>query len=532
MEGVSPVVHREQSETLSNDQHAGRADAKPITRADGVTDAERYLKRLCDRAFLTLWSYPGIYRDQDGGKEVADLLVVFDDHIIIFSDKNCAFRDKGDLHVAWSRWYRKAIAESAEQVFGAERWIRDHSDRLFLDRACTQPFPLALPEPSVAKFHRVVVAHGMAERCQHELGSSGSLRIVPDIVGAMHTARPEDGGQPFAIGQIDPARGYVHVLDDASLDIVMAELDTVSDFVVYLSEKERLILNGGLEFAAGEADLLAHYLFPVEGKDESSFTLPPDGSRLSIESGLWARFDRDTYRLARRKSNEISYLWDDLIEASSKHVIANTQHYASHPGIRGGAAAFRIPASESRTRRRLLSIELSDLIRNTPVRPNFRANRILLPTEPGEPYYAFLLMSPGVHGRGPAAYRTFRREFLEGLCGVIKLRYPDAEDIVGIATELGDPRARSQDVVYWNAREFTEQNRRDVQRFADAYGYEVPTSIEWSTRTEYDYPHPEEPSSRRPPRSMPSQPKGRDRNKPCPCGSGKKLKKCCVALPR
>ena len=74
----------------------------PIERPEGVTDAERSLKRLCDRSFLSLWSHAGIYRDQGKvgkghGKEVCDLLVVFEDHIIIFSDKDCSTRTRGTL---------------------------------------------------------------------------------------------------------------------------------------------------------------------------------------------------------------------------------------------------------------------------------------------------------------------------------------------------------------------------------------------------------------------------------------------------
>jgi hypothetical protein len=66
-----------------------RLEPNPIVRSEGVTETERYLKRLCDRSFLSLWSYSGVFRDQgrtDGkgdGKEVADLLVVFENHIII-----------------------------------------------------------------------------------------------------------------------------------------------------------------------------------------------------------------------------------------------------------------------------------------------------------------------------------------------------------------------------------------------------------------------------------------------------------------
>ena len=100
--------------------------AAPVTKQDGVTDAERYLHRLGTRSFLSLWSYPGVYRNTGPagghGEEVCDLLVVFRNYIIIFSDKDCAFPDKGNLRVDWSRWYRRAILESANQVWGAERF--------------------------------------------------------------------------------------------------------------------------------------------------------------------------------------------------------------------------------------------------------------------------------------------------------------------------------------------------------------------------------------------------------------------------
>ncbi len=62
-------------------------------RVQGITHAECYLQRLCERSFLTLWSYPGVFRDQKTGgkgdrKELCDLLVVFGDDVLIFSDKS------------------------------------------------------------------------------------------------------------------------------------------------------------------------------------------------------------------------------------------------------------------------------------------------------------------------------------------------------------------------------------------------------------------------------------------------------------
>src|SRR5205823_1459355 len=102
--------------------------------------------------FLSLWSYPGVFRDQgktsaDGdGKEICDLLVVFGRDILIFSDKHCEFKDSGRLAVDWQRWFRKAIERSGDQAWGAERWLREHPTRVFLDRKCTQPLPVPLPD--------------------------------------------------------------------------------------------------------------------------------------------------------------------------------------------------------------------------------------------------------------------------------------------------------------------------------------------------------------------------------------------------
>jgi hypothetical protein len=118
---------------------------RPIEKAEGFTEAERYLRALCERTFLSMWSYPSVFRDQGrenggDGKEVCDLLVVFDDNILIFSDKQCKFPSGGDPKVNWGRWYKAAVRDSAKQIWGAERWIRSFPNRLFLDRKCEQRF--------------------------------------------------------------------------------------------------------------------------------------------------------------------------------------------------------------------------------------------------------------------------------------------------------------------------------------------------------------------------------------------------------
>ena len=147
----------------------------PIFKADPVTDSERYLERLCRRTFLSLWSYVGVFRDQGrgefggDGKEVTDLLVIFGNNVIVFSDKTCAY-PLAETNTAWSRWFKKTVLKAANQIYGAERWIRYAPDKLFLDRKCTQPFPLQLALSEELRFYRVVVAHGASEACRAHFG--------------------------------------------------------------------------------------------------------------------------------------------------------------------------------------------------------------------------------------------------------------------------------------------------------------------------------------------------------------------------
>jgi hypothetical protein len=120
------------------------------TGSAGVTASERYLNELCKRSFLSLWSYPNLFRDQGctsgkgDGKELCDHLIIFNEHVIIFSDKSCTFPDSGNVELDWKRWYRRSIEKSADQIFGAERWLREHPDRVYIDRSCTKRCPIPI----------------------------------------------------------------------------------------------------------------------------------------------------------------------------------------------------------------------------------------------------------------------------------------------------------------------------------------------------------------------------------------------------
>lgn len=388
-----------------------------IKRANGVTESERYLKLLCDRTFLSLWSYPGVYRDQVSGKgtegkEVCDLLVVFENHIIIFSDKDCQFPNSGKLELDWNRWFKRAIQKSADQVWGAERWIKQHQNRLFLDRAYTSPFPIDIPDLSTARFHLIVVAHDTSMRCQQELGGSGSLIVNSSVKGAAHYVC-ENGGIPFFIGDIDPSRTFVHILNDTSLEIVLGTLDTISDFVSYLTKKEKLLRSDTVVFATGEEDLLAYYLKNLNDKDEHDFVIPShikgQVTHLVFDSH-WEEFSQSPERQAQVSADKISYVWDKVIESFSKDVVEDTQYFTTHPGVKATESLLRFLARESRFRRRNLAAALCGLIESAP--QDMRATCYVCSSSPQEPYYVFLTL-PQFNWMTYEQYREARRSLLE-----------------------------------------------------------------------------------------------------------------------
>ncbi len=481
------------------------------------TKSERYLSRLCRHSFLRFWSWPHIYRDQrwgkgSEGKEVCDLLVVFDNHVFIFSDKYCACPNTDDIATDWSKWFKKAIWKSAKQVWGAERWIRDFPERLFLDSACTDPFPTPLPPIDQAIFHRIVVAHGSGPRCQALLGGSGSLMLAPDIVGDDHLNHEAPNFQPFTIGRLSDTKGYVHVLDDFTLDIILRTVDTAPDLARYLQRKEELILSGRLGMAAGEEELLANYLRHTNDEGQHCFQFPKSFTKIFVDEGFWERFCKHPDRLAQIEADRVSYTWDELIDEFTKHALAGTQYFTTDASVGAHEKALRLMAREPRTRRRILSRSLLAILARADAEE--RSARVEQPGSPGDPYYLFLALKPR-NDWSAEEYRTVRLGLLEAYCMVVRLKFPEASDIVGIATEpLSSGTTRSEDLVYLDGAHWSDDASAEAERLQRELGLFQEVRRFEASEPEY------------PPIRDQNVGKGRNRNKACPCGSGKKFKKC------
>ena len=511
---------------MSEESWFRRLDPQP-PRTLGVTDSERYLQNLCDKSFLSPWSYSGIYRDQGKptpgghGKELCDLLVLFDNHLVIFSDKSCAYPRTGNHELDWSRWFRKAVVASAQQVWGAERWIRSHPERIYIDRACSRPFPIALPPVGLIKFHRVVVARNVADRCRETHGGSGSLMLSP-----IKHADANTHDTPFIIGQIDKEKGYIHVLDDTSLEILLRTRDTVTDFLEYLEKKEAFIAEEKLIVATGEEDLLAYYMGHIDSKGEHGFFLPPGRTHLAVREGLWNEFSRSPDRASQTNADKVSYLWDHLIEKFASHFMAGTSALCSSPTFNSLERILRFFARESRYSRRQLSLALVEAC--TMGQNSDRFLRVVPPIKSGSPYYVFLTLKSSLCPPEPGddteeQYRRFRATYFSCVCKVVKLMFPDATDIVGFAMEpLGDPGSlRSEDAIHFDAREWTDERNSEARELQQKLG--ILTNATLVHKRHHEFPLVA-------PQRIRSSKRGRKqslRNSPCHCGSQLKFKNCC-----
>jgi hypothetical protein len=160
---------------------------------------------------------------------------------------------------------------------------------------------------------------------------------------------------------------------------------------------------------------------------------------------------------------------------------------------------LRFFARENRTRRRLLADAIRDMHRTTP--PDQRRLRIIPPMRGGDPYWVLLLFPFPENlnvGRkvGYEHYRKVRQEFLQCCLRVVKLKWPDALDIVGFATESGREAHGSEDAAYLNARVWSAENDEDAKRLQKNLGILVSPNMLRAHVSEY--PSPESDRARQP----------------------------------
>jgi hypothetical protein len=385
---------------------------------------------ICDQAFLSLWSYPNPLKGP-GKKELCDCLVVCDPDVIILSVKEIAVTESGDLGTDWERWRRKAIDASVKQIYGAERVLRTASHVTAKDGQKRLP----LPDAAVRRVHRIAVA----------LGGQGKV--------------------PLTYG--DFGKGFVHVLDERSFEVILGELDTITDLVQYLRAKEaflqgetHVILEGG-----GEEDLLAVYL-------SNGRSFPTETDMLWLGPDLWTTFSSDLPYRRKKDADKQSYVWDRMIEEFCECEREGT--LLGNSDLDSMEQAIRTMAREDRFARRGLARSFLDFLKasqEASVRARLHQPRLGTP-------YVFLACPKDTPREARVAELNLR-------CLVARGRIGKQPTVIGIGTERLGQEGHSLDLVYLHIPEWTAEQDAQASEIQRQYGYFLSPKVKRGSEDEY-----------------------------------------------
>lgn len=428
----------------------------------GKTDSECYLTQLCKRTFLSLWSYPNLHYQvgQPGNtqkKELVDVLALFRNNILLFSDKECVYEQTVNPQQAWARYYKKAIFESAGALFRAERILRRAGALIYTDTKCVEPFPLAIPAPSNARFHRICVCRGAARHFGPR-GEPWSYIIDTSIQGDQHLDSP-----PFSVGHVSPERGFVHIFDELGLEYVLQTFDTVSDLISYLSERERL-LGARLVLAAGEEELVGYYKGHLNADGNHGFESLHTSNAICVQTGHWSAYAQSEQRRFELEANRDSYVWDKVIERFIQGGEFARQDGTPCTGLATKDECLGFMAAASRFHRRILAAAFLELLRRT--EPGCIRDACVVPKLSDDGVYWVFMVLEAPSQRPYEEYVNVRKHMLECYCKAVRVRFEDALHIVGVATEPGYSAGRSENLVYVDGRNWSKKMIRSAKRSA------------------------------------------------------------------
>jgi len=481
-----------------------------IVKSTGQTRTEKFLAELCDRTFLKVWAYANPFKSDR--KEVCDVIAVFANHVFLFFDRESRKFDGGkEVDIAWDRWHREAIEKQINTARGAKRYIIEHPTEVFLDAACTMPLPIRIPTEDLI-VHKIVVAHGAKEACEAFSDSNvyGSLAVS-------YGKKVEGQTFPFMIwlDKNDP----VHVLDSHNLEIVLGELDTFQDFVSYITEKERAIQAYDFLTYCGEEDLLAHWFLQFDVSRQAHFigTADKTVNGLMIGEGEWHDFSRsEPYRL-KKLADQDSYLWDEIIQRTCQNALDG--RLLGNGDLFNRQSAIHEMAKEPRVSRRALSKAMIASIREFPdTNDGITRNLSFMPSFFDNLGYVFLqLYVPNIVDYD-GDYRLKRQKLLQVACGVAKNKFPKLTKVVGIAIDAPKLSKRNaEDFVLLDCDKWPEEQRTYYEVENKNFNFFETPQLRSRRATIREFPQAEKAP----------RPRKIGRNEPCPCGSGKKFKKCC-----
>lgn len=371
-----------------------------------MTLSEKYVSELCKKSFLPFWSFPNpLAKD---GKELCDVLVVCGNDIVIISIKDIKPSNHPNELVQYERWLKRAISNSVDQIYGAERFLKMVDEITIHDRRTS----IKLPPKEQRSIFRIAIAFG------------------------------RKGNFPLKTG--DFGHGFVHVFDEESTFTVFDELDTFPDFINYLRAKEQFLSTRTI-LVPKEVDFLALYL-------QTSFDFGVNPNLITIDSNLWAEYKKSEEYAQWQEDTKKSYIWDEfIIQLYRIHVEENSGTDRNNLEV-----ATRVINLEPRINRIELGMMLEDALNK-----KLQARMIKQP----ESDHSYVIMP-----LSPKNWKSKENE-LQLRCLVARKENPDAPKVIGIAIGNSPDGELMFDIAYFDIPELSEEFTEKIEDIKNELGY-------------------------------------------------------------
>lgn len=480
---------------------------KPIIKETSVNNSERILARITEKTFFSLWSYPSLFRNVDRGKELIDLTVFFNNTLILFSDKGqVIFQSDRPTDLAWKRWYRGAVKESAKQLHAAESFVRNYPTRIFLNQRCEDPFPFDISKPDL-QIHLICVTRGIGAAAKSYFDSK-----APGSSGTLACYFPLDEKEvleaPFFINDINPSKTFIHILDETSIDLLLNELATPSDFISYLQSKENAVRKLKLQWAGSEADILALYLGSTDINGYGSIKNPREDFSVpfAIDEFFWKSFRNSPSYALHYAQLKAGVGWGEILKTFSNCIISATVGEAHDRPLLEHAKIVEMLASENMLSRAHLA---SSLFGKYGEVPEFaRSARLVQSLCYPDRMYVFLFFPWDEDYTDYQEYRTERIACMQLYGLVAQYKYPKITELIVFGAMTKGDAPESETILAFDASfPLTSEERANAQKIMKTQDILNDTTQRKVNNPGVSF--------------------NIGRNDKCPCGSGKKYKKCC-----
>ncbi|MDR0579854.1 MAG: SEC-C domain-containing protein [Campylobacteraceae bacterium] len=272
----------------------------------------------------------------------------------------------------------------------------------------------------------------------------------------------------------------IHMFTKNFSECIFNELDTVSDFIHYLEEKESLSSSIIIESINAEKELLAQYIL-----NDKSFNNFRNANMLILLNDLWEGLNSRPEYISKKKEDGVSYIIDDMIEK------AHTAHIGQKEKYEEIARQF---ARLNRFDRRVLGQAFLEAIQGKVRRRAMDYKNIS---------YYFIYSDD--------EDREYVCRELALSCYILRNKFNKNKKVIGVSTQKTIGKGRSYEFCLLEIDKLDEYEIENIKKMQNDLGY-FKNSIFSKQHTD-EYPVVSQKIKR---------------NEPCPCGSGKKYKKCCL----